>query len=142
MPDTKPTATVDSQPSSQPFPLPQLIPLPPRALLRRLEPATAASPYIVPDSSKEPSTEAEVVAIPSAPYLTEWGVTLPCPVKPGDRCLVGKYTGNVKFRGEDVLLCRWDEILAVIPPDEPADPTLPKRDDTTDYTTSLVKGTN
>jgi len=92
-----------------------LVPLPPRAYLKRLTPETAASPYVVPDSAKEPGTEAEVVAIPAEDYLTEWGVRLPCPVAVGQRVLVGKYSGAHKFRGEDVLLVRWDEILAVIP---------------------------
>ena len=104
MPDSKPVA---SQPS--------LLPLPPRALLRRLDAPVVASPYIVPDSSKEPGTEAEVVAIPTSPFRTEWGVDLPCPVAVGQRVMVGKYSGVQKFRGEDVLLVRWDEILAIIP---------------------------
>jgi len=93
-----------------------LSPLAPRALLRRLDsPATASSPYVVPDSAKERGTECEVVAIPDPPvYVTEWGIRLLCPVKVGDRVLVGKYAGDYRFRNEDVTLVRWDEILAVI----------------------------
>ena len=91
-----------------------ILPLPPRAYLRRLDAPTTPSPYLIPDAAKEMGTEAEVVAIPDQPFRTEWGVDLPCPVKVGQRVLVGKYSGAQRFRGEDVLIVRWDEILAVI----------------------------
>jgi co-chaperonin GroES (HSP10) len=91
-----------------------ILPLPPRAYLKRLDSPAVASPYLIPDAAKELGTEAEVVAIPDQPFRTEWGVDLSCPVKVGQRVLVGKYSGVQRFRGEDVLIVRWDEILAVI----------------------------
>lgn len=92
-----------------------LIPLPPKAYLRRCEPATTASVYVVPDTAREKPVEAEVIAIPTVPYINEFGSVIPCPVAPGQRVLVGKYAGDYKFRGEDITIVRWDEILAIIP---------------------------
>jgi len=82
-----------------------LVPLPPRAYLRRVSAETTPSPYVIPDAAKEPGTEAVVVAIPDQPYVTEWGVTLVCPVNVGDRCLVGKYSGIQRFRGKTCCWC-------------------------------------
>ena len=95
-----------------------LRPLPSRVVLRRLEPASQPSPYVVPDSAKEKPVEAEVVAVPSMPTY-EYGILIPCPLSVGDHVLVGKYAGDHKFRGEDICIVRWDEILAVI--DDSAD---------------------
>lgn len=94
-------------------PITLLSPLPARVVLRRTEPAAAPSPYVVPDSAKEKPVEAIVIAIPRVPTY-EYGILIPCPVSVGDKVLVGKYAGDHKFRGEDVTIIRWDEILAVI----------------------------
>lgn len=107
-----------------------LHPLPGRVVLRRTEPAAAPSPYVIPDQAKEKPVEAVVVAIPRLPYY-EYGVLIPCPVNEGDLCLVGKYAGDHKFRGEDVTIVRWDEILAVIsePGEEKESTSLPSAAD-------------
>jgi chaperonin GroES len=95
-----------------------LRPLPSRVVLRRLEPATTPSLYVMPDSAKEKPVEAEVLAIPTVPTY-EYGICIPCPLLPGMKVLIGKYAGDIKFRNEDVTIVRWDEILAVIAdPDE------------------------
>ena len=93
--------------------MPDLLPLAPRVHLKRVDPESAPSPYIMPDAAKEKSVEAVVVAVPDYPFI-EYGVVIPCPVRPGQRVLVGKYAGDYKFRNEDVTIVRWDEILAII----------------------------
>jgi co-chaperonin GroES (HSP10) len=82
----------------------------------------------VPDSAKEKSVEAEVVAVPALPYINELGTVIPCPVAPGMRVLVGKYAGDYKFRNEDITVVRWDEILAIIQEDS-KEAGLPSADD-------------
>jgi len=96
-------------------------PLGNRVMLRRLDESSSVSAagFTIPDAAKERATRCEVVAIPSQPYMTEYGVVIACPVSPKDIVLIGKYSGNDhKLRGEDgktqeVLFVRWDEILAV-----------------------------
>ena len=99
------------------------IPLGNRVALRRVaieaDSNPATSMFAIPDAAKEKPLECEVVAVPTRGYLTEFGATLLCPVKVGDRVLVGKYTaGEHKVRGEDgkeeeILYLRWEELLAV-----------------------------
>ena len=100
-------------------------PLGNRVALRRVaieaDSSAATSMFAIPDAAKEKPLECEVVAVPTRGYLTEFGATLLCPVKVGDRVLVGKYTaGEHKVRGEDgkeeeILYLRWEELLAVEP---------------------------
>ena len=100
-------------------------PLGNRVALRRVaieaDSSAATSMFAIPDAAKEKPLECEVVAVPTGGYLTEFGATILCPVKVGDRVLVGKYTaGEHKVRGEDgkeeeILYLRWEELLAVEP---------------------------
>lgn len=86
-----------------------------RVILRRCssEPDSKASAFIIPDAAKEKATECVVVAV-GGPYFTEWGYRMEPPVREGDHVLVGKYTAEHKHRGEDYLILRWDELLAVV----------------------------
>ena len=122
-----------------------LIPIPGKVVLRRTDsPSATASQFIIPDSSKEKPVEAVVVAVPRTPYF-EYGVLISCPVEPGEKVLVGKYAGDHKFRGEDITIVRWDEILAII--SEPA-ASEPKpvtygdinRDSAKEYVDAVKKG--
>jgi chaperonin GroES len=68
----------------------------------------------IPDSAKEKPQEGEVVAIGQGKRL-ENGSTVALDVKPGDRILFGKYSGNeIKIDGEDLLIMREDEVLGVL----------------------------
>ena len=68
----------------------------------------------IPDSVREKPLEALVVAVGTGKVL-ESGVTHPLSVKPGDRVLIGKYTGaEVKLDGEEHLILREDDVLAVL----------------------------
>ena len=69
---------------------------------------------IIPDTAKEKPQEAEVVAVGPG-KLSDEGKRSPMDVKEGDRILVGKYSGSeIKIDGNDYVILREDEILAVI----------------------------
>jgi chaperonin GroES len=90
-------------------------PLHDRVLVKRLEEEeTIAGGLVIPDTAKEKPQKAEVKAVGSGKLL-ETGERVPVDVKEGDRILFGKYSGSeVKIEGEEYLILREDEILAVI----------------------------
>jgi chaperonin GroES len=90
-------------------------PLHDRVLVRRIEEAeTVRGGIIIPDTAKEKPQEGEAIAVGNGKLLDS-GQRVPLDVKPGDRVLFGKYGGNeIKLDGEDYLILREDEILAVL----------------------------
>ena len=69
---------------------------------------------VIPDSAAEKPDQGEVVAVGPG-KKTEDGKILPVDLKAGDKVLFGKYAGqSVKVDGEELLVIREDEILAVI----------------------------
>jgi chaperonin GroES len=90
-------------------------PLRDRVLVRRLEEAEQkVGGIIIPDTAKEKPQQAEVVAVGSG-RLLENGDRVPLSVKPGDRVLLGKWSGtDVKIDGEEYLILKEDEILGVL----------------------------
>lgn len=92
-----------------------LRPLHDRVMVKRIEEEeTAAGGIIIPDSAKEKPQQAQVIAAGNGKLL-ENGERAPLDVKPGDRILFGKYGGaEVRLDGEDYLILREDEILAVL----------------------------
>ena len=69
---------------------------------------------IIPDTAKEKPQEAEVVAAGPG-RVSDEGKRLPMSVKKGDRILLGKYSGTeVKIDGEDYVIVREDDVLAVV----------------------------
>jgi chaperonin GroES len=90
-------------------------PLHDRLLVRRIEPKeTAKGGIIIPDTAREKPQEAEVLAVGNGKTL-ENGTRVALDVKAGDRILFGKYSGNeIKIDGEDVLILREEEVLAVL----------------------------
>ena len=69
---------------------------------------------IIPDSAKEKPQEAEIVAVGPG-KLDDNGNRLAVDVKAGDRVLIGKYSGSeIKLSGDDLIILREDEILAVV----------------------------
>jgi chaperonin GroES len=68
---------------------------------------------IIPDSAKEKPLEGTVVAVGSGKSV-KGGKVIPLDVKEGDKVLFGKYSGTeVKIDGEDLVLLREDDVLAV-----------------------------
>jgi chaperonin GroES len=90
-------------------------PLHDRMVVRRVEEKeTAKGGIIIPDSAKEKPQEGEVLAVGNGKIL-ENGTKIALDVKVGDKILFGKYTGTeIKIDGEDVLILREDEVLAVL----------------------------
>ena len=67
----------------------------------------------IPDTAKEKPQEGEIVAV--GPGRTEDGDRIPLEVEVGDKVLIGKYSGTeVKIEGEDYLIMREDDILAIV----------------------------
>jgi chaperonin GroES len=90
-------------------------PLYDRVLVKRvsIEEKTAGG-IIIPETAKEKPVEAKVVATGKG-RRAEDGKTVSMDVKKGDRVLFTKYSGNeIKLEGEEHLILREDEILAVI----------------------------
>jgi chaperonin GroES len=68
----------------------------------------------IPDTAKEKPIEGRVVAVGSG-KVGDKGERLPMTVKVGDRVLFGKYAGTeIKVEGEEHLMMREDDILAII----------------------------
>ena len=90
-------------------------PLHDRVVVRRLvaEEKTAGG-IIIPDTAQEKPMEGEVIAA-GAGVRNELGALIPLDVKVGDKVLFGKYSGTeVKVDGEDVLVMREEDVMAVI----------------------------
>jgi chaperonin GroES len=69
---------------------------------------------VIPDTAKEKPIRGQVTAIGKGKIL-EGGDTRPLDVTVGDNVLFGKYSGTeVKLNGEDLLVMREEDIMAVI----------------------------
>ena len=89
-------------------------PLHDRVLVKRTEESeTRIGGIIIPDTAKEKPQRGEVIAVGNGKMLED-GERAPVDVKAGDRILFGKYSGSdIKTGGEEYLIVREDEILAV-----------------------------
>lgn len=90
-------------------------PLHDRVVVRRIEEdQTTPGGIIIPDTAKEKPQEGKVVAVgPGA--RDDSGKVHPLDVKPGDRILFGKWSGNeVKLEGEELMIMKESDIMAVI----------------------------
>ncbi|ELC8443571.1 co-chaperone GroES [Clostridium perfringens] len=89
-------------------------PLGDRVVIKRLEAEeTTKSGIIVTGTAKERPQEAEVVAV--GPGAIVDGKRTEMEVKVGDKVLCSKYAGTeVKFEGEEYIILRQDDILAIV----------------------------
>ena len=89
-----------------------ITPLHDRVLVKRLEEKESVKGgIIIPDTAKEKPQEGEVIAVGTG--RREKGELIPLDVKPGDRVLFGKYSGNdIKIDDEEYMILKEDEILA------------------------------
>ena len=90
-------------------------PLNDRILIKRVEEEeTTKGGIIIPDSAKEKPAEGIVVAVGNG-KLNDKGDRVALEVTAGDRVLFSKYGGtDVKLDGEDHLIMREDDILAIV----------------------------
>ena len=90
-------------------------PLNDRILIKRVEEEEKTKGgIIIPDSAKEKPAEGIVVAAGNG-KLNDKGERVALEVKAGDRVLFSKYGGtDVKLEGEDHLIMREDDILAIV----------------------------
>ncbi|MFA7404876.1 MAG: co-chaperone GroES [Pelobacteraceae bacterium] len=92
-----------------------LRPLQDRIIVKRVEEETkTAGGLFIPETAKEKPQRGEIVAVGNG-KKTEDGKVLPLDVKVGDIVLFGKYAGTeIKVDGDDYLMMREDDILAVV----------------------------
>ena len=89
-------------------------PLHDRIIVKRLAAEETIGSIIVPDSAKEKPIKGEVIAVGNGKILEDGNVRS-LDVQSGDKILFGKYSGTeVKIEGEEHLIMREDEVLAVI----------------------------
>ncbi len=90
-------------------------PLHDKILVKRIEEENKTKGgIIIPDTAKEKPLEGKVVAVGSGKSV-KGGKVVPLDVKEGDTVLFGKYSGTeVKVDGEELVLLREDDVLAVI----------------------------
>jgi chaperonin GroES len=90
-------------------------PLHDRVVVRRTEEErTSPGGIVIPDSAAEKPIRGEVIAVGNGKIL-ESGDQRALDLKVGDKVLFGKYSGTeVKVDGEDLLVMREDDVMAVI----------------------------
>ena len=90
-------------------------PLHDRIIVRRLEEGEQKiGGIIIPDTAKEKPQQGKVIAAGNG-KMNDDGKRVPLDVKAGDVILFGKYTSQeVKLDGEEYLIMKEDDVLAVI----------------------------
>jgi chaperonin GroES len=90
-------------------------PLHDRIIVQRLEEGEQRiGGIIIPDTAKEKPQQGKVIAAGNG-KTTDEGKRLPLDVKAGDTILFGKYSGQeIKLDGDEYLIMREDEVLAVV----------------------------
>lgn len=93
----------------------KLRPLHDRVVVKRMEEErTSPGGIVIPDSATEKPIKGEVIAVGNG-KITESGEVRALDLKAGDNVLFGKYSGTeVKVDGEDLLVMREDDVMAVI----------------------------
>jgi chaperonin GroES len=90
-------------------------PLNDRVLVKRLEEMQVTKGGIyIPDTAKEKPIEGRVISVGPG-KVNDQGNRVPLNVKEGDKILFGRYAGSeIKIEGEEYLMMREDDILAII----------------------------
>ena len=86
-----------------------------RVIVKRLEEErTSPGGIVIPDSAAEKPSQGKVISAGKGKIL-ENGSVRALDVKVGDKILFGKYSGTeVKVNGDDLLVMREEDIMAVI----------------------------
>ena len=111
----RPAPTASRPKGARPSSGPGVRPLRDHVILKRIEAAEGkVGSLYVPDSAREKPLEAEVVAVGSGRTLKN-GKKVPLQLAPGNRVLVGKWSGSeVKLGDEEFLILREDEVLVIL----------------------------
>jgi chaperonin GroES len=90
-------------------------PLHDRIIVQRIEEGEQKiGGIIIPDTAKEKPQQGKVIAA-GAGKVKDDGKRISLDVKAGDTILFGKYSGQeIKLDGEEFLIMREDEVLAVV----------------------------
>ena len=90
-------------------------PLHDRVIVERVEnERMSAGGIVIPDNAAEKPIQGKIKAVGKGKIL-EGGDVRPLDVKVGDLVLFGKYSGtDVRLEGEDLLVMREEDIMAVI----------------------------
>ncbi|PYQ72452.1 MAG: co-chaperone GroES [Acidobacteria bacterium] len=90
-------------------------PLHDRIIVRRLdEGEQKVGAIIIPDTAKEKPQQGKVIAAGNGKSKDD-GKRVPLDVTTGDTILFGKYSGQeIKLDGEEYIIMREDEVLAII----------------------------
>ena len=90
-------------------------PLHDRVIVKRLdEEKKTAGGIVIPDTAAEKPDQGEIVAVGKG-KRDESGKVIALDVKPGDKVLFGKYSGQtVKVKGDELLVMREEDIMGVI----------------------------
>ncbi len=90
-------------------------PLHDRVIVKRIEEERrSAGGIVIPDTAAEKPDQGEIVAVGKG-KKDESGKLIPLDVKPGDKVLFGKYSGQtVKVKGDELLVMREEDIMGVI----------------------------
>ena len=90
-------------------------PLHDRIIIQRIdEGEQKVGGIIIPDTAKEKPQQGKVVAVGNGKVKDD-GTRVALDVKAGDHILFGKYSGQeIKLDGEEYLIMREDEVLAVL----------------------------
>lgn len=88
-------------------------PLSDRVLIKMLEAEETTKSGIILAASKEKPEIAKVIAVGPGAMID--GKTIPMEVKVDDKVIIAKYAGTeVKYEGENYIIVRQDEILAIV----------------------------
>ena len=93
----------------------KILPLHDRVIVKRLdEEKKTAGGIVIPDTAAEKPDQGEIVAVGKG-KRDESGKVIALDVKPGDKVLFGKYSGQtVKVKGDELLVMREEDIMGVI----------------------------
>ena len=93
----------------------KLKPLHDRILIKIIEESEKTKGgIIIPDTAKEKPSEGEVVAVGPG-IINKDGKRHPLEVKPGDKILFSKYSGDeVKIDGKDLMIIKEEDVIGIL----------------------------
>jgi chaperonin GroES len=114
-PSTPATQAIGANSTTRPGTHMKVRPLHDRLIIQRIEEGEQrVGGIIVPDSAKEKPQRGKVFAVGQGKVRDDGSRQQP-DVKDGDTILFGKYSGQeIKIDGEEYLILREDEVLAII----------------------------